>query len=48
VETDNLVLNLSKALVQIGADEVKRKRYQEQALKTVNEKYNAANDDPDY
>jgi glycosyltransferase involved in cell wall biosynthesis len=43
VETEGLVSNLSNALVQLGTDETKRKRYQYAALQTVNEKYNAAN-----
>ena len=43
VETDQLVSNLANALVQLSTDEEKRNRYQQQALKTVNEKYNAAN-----
>jgi glycosyltransferase involved in cell wall biosynthesis len=42
VETDQLVSNLSDALLQISNDEEKRKRYQGEALKTISEKYNAA------
>jgi glycosyltransferase involved in cell wall biosynthesis len=43
VNTDDLVSNLSDALVQLSTDEERRTRYQQRALQTVNEKYNAAN-----
>jgi glycosyltransferase involved in cell wall biosynthesis len=43
VETDNLVGNLADALVALGKDEQKRRRYREAAARTVNEQFNAAN-----
>jgi glycosyltransferase involved in cell wall biosynthesis len=42
VNSNDLVPNLSDALVQLSKDEEKRTRYQQRALQTVNEKYNAA------
>lgn len=43
VETNNLIPNLAKALGELSSDDTKRKRYEEQALRTIDEKYNAAN-----
>jgi glycosyltransferase involved in cell wall biosynthesis len=43
VETDNLIPNLAKALVDLSLSEEKRKRFESEAVKTVNERYNAAN-----
>ena len=42
VETNQLVSNLSDALLHLSNDDEKRKKFQVQALKTVKEKYNAA------
>ena len=42
IETDDLIANLGKALIELSGDEERRNRYQQQAVKTVNEKYNAS------
>jgi glycosyltransferase involved in cell wall biosynthesis len=41
VETENLVNNLSKALVNLSGDESKRRRFGNRAIETVQKKYSA-------
>lgn len=42
VETDNLTGNLTEALVQLSIDKEKQKRFEEEAAKTVSQRFNAA------
>lgn len=42
VETSDLISNLSNALIDLSRDENRRKRFEQKALETVKEKYNAA------
>lgn len=42
VETDNLVENLSQALIILSSDKTKQKKFGLEALKTVTERFNAA------
>lgn len=43
VQTDNLVSNLTKALTTLAGNTSLRKKFQQNAVKTVNERYNAEN-----
>lgn len=43
VETDRLVENLKEALVQLSLDKTKQKLFEEEAVKTVNERFNVVN-----
>ena len=43
VETDKLVENLKEALVQLSLDKTKQKLFEEEAVKTVNERFNVVN-----
>jgi glycosyltransferase involved in cell wall biosynthesis len=42
IETDGLIENLRKALLDLSKDPARRKAYGRQAMETVNGKYNAA------
>lgn len=41
VETNNLTENLVKALIQLSTDKEKQKKFKEEAIKTVSERFNA-------
>jgi glycosyltransferase involved in cell wall biosynthesis len=43
VETDQLAENLCDALVQLSLDKIKQKMFEEQAVKTVSQRFNAIN-----
>jgi glycosyltransferase involved in cell wall biosynthesis len=43
VETEGLVENLTKALAELSVDENKRSHFSKNAIRTITEKYNAAN-----
>jgi glycosyltransferase involved in cell wall biosynthesis len=43
VETDNLIPNLTKALVELSRDKNKRSHLEQNAITTVNERFNASN-----
>jgi glycosyltransferase involved in cell wall biosynthesis len=43
VETEELVTNLTKALLELSVDENKRQHFSKNAIHTITEKYNAAN-----
>lgn len=42
VETDKLAENITQALVQLTTDKEKQKRFEEEAVKTVSQRFNAA------
>ena len=43
ISTEGLVQNLTKALIELSSDEEKKNKFRINAIKTVNDRYNAAN-----